>query len=895
MKLNLIITTKFLFAILITIFITNSAKAGPCLTTIASASTNQLACADDDILNVTSAGSITYNDHKAVDLEDETGVQITNDGTIETEDGTNKQKAIHAESSLNTTITNNGTINSDNNEGIYIDYAENITITNNAGATISAEAGNAIEGRNVGWCDKAGNNENCQSSLSSSGSTEVGLILHNHGMISATQGTILLGTGGGGNPRSRGVKIYNYDGGTIKSTSGNNPIIAKYLTDSEIINYEGGTIESAGRYGILAENGSNITIDNRGTITSDRNTIYCRECSGVTFTNSGTISSSNTGTNTGTVLIDRQGDSDAAHTITNSGTIESASGAAIQLARNTGGTTIDNTGTITSSTGAIGAGRTKNLTINNHGTITSTGENNTDSFGIGFGNDSTSVEAGENVVLNNFGTISAINGDADGIKIGDYHANKNFDGLTINNSGTISGGDNSIVMANSNNTGLEIVTKGDGTYLGEIELNSTTTTMTLDCSISKDQKIEIHNKTNMVITNNLCGNDTYEILDSNSDLDADNSETNGFLYVYGEDLDIDSHNKKYRTEIFLSNLNSTFDSVIDNKENSFFSSKKSRNNIYSSSENGASGFFKNYINTNYKPFISYSLQNVDFNNKEKINTENLYFGFKKEFSSEKFISSVIPMIGIVRNNVTDLETETNQTIKKQNFSHLAAINLKTTKTKRFENNKNLIIEIDGKYGVHRLPSYLSSFTDGDLSVSQSVDQVLAAGFKVKYSHENQNGFIIEPYSKFSLNKTLSNDISIVGDGESKNAVNIMDDAILRKVGLNVTKKTTVMNLNLNIQREQQGDLSGNKVQFSMSKKLQRLAKIKRLKERADPELEKLFDQLQLVKENERIAELAGKLNEENRIMKDLIIQLIKDNQKLKTENNLLIKNIKDLN
>ena len=46
-------------------------------------------------------------------------------------------------------------------------------------------------------------------------------------------------------------------------------------------------------------------------------------------------------------------------------------------------------------------------------------------------------------------------------------------------------------MANSNNTDLEIVTKGDGTYVGEIELNSTITTMTLDCSISKDQKIEI--------------------------------------------------------------------------------------------------------------------------------------------------------------------------------------------------------------------------------------------------------------------------------------------------------------------------------------------------------------------------------------------------------------------
>ena len=70
-------------------------------------------------------------------------------------------------------------------------------------------------------------------------------------------------------------------------------------------------------------------------------------------------------------------------------------------------------------------------------------------------------------------------------------------------------------MANSNNTGLEIVTKGDGTYVGEIELNSTSTTMTLDCSISKDQDIELHGKTNITITNNLCGNDTYVILDSN--------------------------------------------------------------------------------------------------------------------------------------------------------------------------------------------------------------------------------------------------------------------------------------------------------------------------------------------------------------------------------------------
>ncbi len=881
---------KKIYLSLILFFLFSShSLAGPCLTTIASASTNQLACADDDILNVTSAGSITYNDHKAVDLEDETGVQITNDGTIETEDGTNKQKAIHAQSSLNTTITNNGTINSDNNEGIYIDYAENITITNNAGATISAEAGNAIEGRNVGWCDKAGNNDNCQSSLSSSGSTAVGLILHNHGMISATQGTILLGTGGGGNPRSRGVKIYNYDGGTIKSTSGNNPIIAKYLTDSEIINYEGGTIESAGRYGILAENGSNIAIDNRGTITSDRNTIYCRECSGVTFINSGTISSTNTGTNTGTVLIDRQGDSDDAHTITNSGTIDSAFGPAIQIARNTGGTTIDNTGTIKSTTAAIGAGRTKNLTINNHGTITSTGENDTGHFGIGFGNDSTSVEAGENVILNNFGTISAINGDADGIKIGDYHANKNFDDLTINNSGTISGGDNSIVMANSNNTGLEIVTKGEGTYNGEIELNSTTSTMTLDCSISKDQKIEIHNKTNMVITNNLCGNDTYEILDSNSDLDADNSETNGFLYVYGEDLDIDSHNKKYRSEIFLSNLNDIFNSVSEEKKSSGYYSVKKRDNIYKNETVGVTGDFK-IENDNFTPFLSYSYQQAKFNNGEALDSENLAIGLKKDIDYEKFKFSVVSIFGLTQNKYLDLETETKQTISKENLGQFAAVNYKASKDIKIDDSQSLNIEVDGKYGLRRLPTYLTSFTDGDLSVDDAVDQVLSGGFNVEYSKSFENGFVLKPYTGLSLNQSLSEKIDIVADGERKDMAHYMDDDLAVKTGLNISKNTDNFGLNFNLEFNEQNGLKNSQVSISLSKVIQNNISKKIEGLPIDPELEKLFDQLQLAKENERLAEISGRAVEENRIMKEMIIQLIKENNKLKTERNLLLKN-----
>ena len=44
-----------------------------------------------------------------------------------------------------------------------------------------------------------------------------------------------------------------------------------------------------------------------------------------------------------------------------------------------------------------------------------------------------------------------------------------------------------------------------------------------------------------------------------------------------------------------------------------------------------------------------------------------------------------------------------------------------------------------------------------------------------------------------------------------------------------------------------------------------------------------------------MAKVANQLNEENQVMKELIIQLIKENQKTKTENRLLLQNIKKIN
>ena len=62
-------------------------------------------------------------------------------------------------------------------------------------------------------------------------------------------------------------------------------------------------------------------------------------------------------------------------------------------------------------------------------------------------------------------------------------------------------------------------------------------------------------------------------------------------------------------------------------------------------------------------------------------------------------------------------------------------------------------------------------------------------------------------------------------------------------------------------------------------------------EKAIPELEKLYDQLQLVKENERLRKLAGEMVKENTAKDDLIIQLLKENQKLKLENKIIKNNL----
>ena len=625
-----------------------------------------------------------------------------------------------------------------------------------------------------------------------------------------------------------------------------------------------GSIIFSGSKAVRANNGvgaSNTTVINHGLISATGDTINMKSAPGTNkITNSGTI---NTAQN------------------------ENDSGGIAVLVQKTDGTEIVNSGTIHGGKYAIQGLETDDITITNSGTISA---NETTGAAIYLTN-------GTNATITNTGTITNLR---HGIRLGKSHGSLN--NATIINSGLIAGTThtdrNSIYVSDDNNvtSGFNLITKGEGHYDGKILLsdqNGTTGVtffdFTLDCSISRDQTIEIHEKQNVRIINNLCGNDTYEILDSNLNPDADNSETNGYLRIYGEDLDIDSHNKKYRSEIFLSNLNDIFNSVSEEKKSSGYYSVKKRDNIYKNETSGVTGDFE-IENDNFTPFLSYSSQQAKFNNGEALDSENLAIGLKKEIDYEKFKFSVVSIFGLTQNKYLDLETETQQTILKENLGQFAAVNYKASKEIEIDDSQSLNIEVDGKYGLRRLPTYLTSFTDGDLSVDDAVDQVLSGGFNVEYSKSFENGFVLKPYTGLSLNQTLSEKIDIVADGERKDMAHYMDDDLAVKAGLNISKNTDNFGLNFNLEFNEQNGLKDSQVSISLTKVIQNNISKKIEGLPIDPELEKLFDQLQLAKENERLAEISGRAVEENRIMKEMIIQLIKENNKLKTERNLLLKN-----
>ena len=243
--------------------------------------------------------------------------------------------------------------------------------------------------------------------------------------------------------------------GDCETTVSNSLTSQLECSDNDTLNVAiSGSVIKTGADTIHAKNHSDVTIDNKGTISASTNqAINMQHAVNTTVTNSGTIEA----TLRNAILMD--GDNADNNTINNSGTLKAGKKQVI-LATNS-----------------------ENTTIINSGSIETTDSSNPNTNGINYYN--TSGSAINGATITNSGTIFAY---GMGIRFGTQgNANKTVNDMTITNSGTIEGGTASIEVYNDNTTGTNIITKDEGTYIGEITLRDTVTTFTLDCSISKDQ------------------------------------------------------------------------------------------------------------------------------------------------------------------------------------------------------------------------------------------------------------------------------------------------------------------------------------------------------------------------------------------------------------------------
>ena len=732
------------------------------------------------------------------------------------------------------------------------------------------------------------------------------------GTHSITHNNTIITTAG---TNANNVEIKN--SGTIEQDGNAKPAInGASSTSLKITNNSSGTIKSDTK-AIQMSGGTDAEITNAGNITSEGDYGIKSTGAGLKVTNSGTITAVKWGLNfTGADAI-----------ITNSGNIYGTTSRAIEISGDNALITNESGGLIRAgsessvdgdhlqgimiTSGAAGF----NATIENYGTITAA-------------RNAVKIVA-DSVTLNNYsgGIISAT--DTDGQKAA---VMVSYDNATITNKGTISGTagstsgeDTHSIEIASGITGTKIYVDGAPTFNQAIELNNSTvaanTTMYLGCSMTQDTTIEIHNHGGALnVENNLCGNDTYTL--STEVLDGSDSD-DGYLII-DEGLEVVSNNASYRSENVLTKLKGLFSAAnyIDGVEPEdkffrvFYSSVK-RENMYKGSMKGVVGQLSpiNWGNITSNVFLGYSKHHGDFDNGEFLGGGNFALGLKNVFTKNGLKVSFSPMIGLNDLDVTDYDSDSTAKVKTNLLSEFLAINGKIDKEIKTGEDSSLNLSFQSTLGLQRFPDYLSKFSDGDLSVDEAIEQVLSGGFEVKYNEELGKGFIIRPYVGVTVNHNLNNNIDIVKDDDSKPASPADSMTSGYYVGLTFNKEAKDINFDLDLMYGNEDGLINQIVAVSFTKTFGQV-KTAKLEKKSDTlkvdkssttqdydkdltelgELRKANEALKaqneaLKTQNEKLKLLAQKVLEENEVSKRLIVELLKENEKIKLEKQMMTNQI----
>ena len=175
------------------------------------------------------------------------------------------------------------------------------------------------------------------------------------------------------------------------------------------------------------------------------------------------------------------------------------------------------------------------------------------------------------------------------------------------------------------------------------------------------------------------------------------------------------------------------------------------------------------------------------------------------------------MIGLNDLTITDFDTDTLTKIHTNLLSEFAGFNTKFGKEIKTSEDGSLNLSVQSTLGLQRFPEYLAKFSDGDLSVDEAIEQVLGAGFEVKYTEELGKGFIIQPYIGANVNNNLNNSIKITADGENKNISPAYAITTGYFVGVSFTKEAKNINFDLDLMYGNEDGLINQIVAISLTK------------------------------------------------------------------------------
>lgn len=314
-------------------------------------------------------------------------------------------------------------------------------------------------------------------------------------------------------------------------------------------------------------------------------------------------------------------------------------------------------------------------------------------------------------------------------------------------------------------------------------------------------------------------------------------------------------------------------------------------------------------------FLGYSKHHGDFDNGEFLGGGNFALGLKNVFTKNGMKVSFSPMIGLNDLDVTDYDSDSTAKVKTNLLSEFLAVNGKIDKEIKTSEAGSLNLSVQTTLGLQRFPDYLSKFSDGDLSVDEAIEQVLSGGFEVKYNEELGKGFIIKPYAGVSVNHNLNNNIDIVKDDDSKPASPADSVTSGYYAGLTLNKEAKDINFDLDLMYGNEGGLINQIVAVSLTKIFGQVKTAKLEKKSAtlkvakssttqdyDKDL-KVLEELRKANEalksknealkaqNEKLKLLAQKTLEENQVSKKLIVELLKENEKIKLEKQMMTNQI----